>query len=451
MKGHDLEKRQVGPVEMADLEAMDFIKNLTKFGINLGLHRIRSLLQRLGNPHQGLKIVHIGGTNGKGSTTAILQSVLKQAGYRAGMFISPHLHDYRERIRINDELISCQDITRGIAKMRPILEEMAAEGIEHPTEFEVSTALALWYFAEKQPDFVLLEVGLGGEIDSTNVVTPVISVLTSISMDHMDYLGESLPEITEVKAGIIKEGVPVITSVDNPESLQIIQHHTEKKKSALIQVGNEVRWEKDEGKQNSFHYHGLKYHYFGLRLSLYGDHQFINASAALAVCEMLAELFKINIEEKAVRQGLITVQWPGRLEMISQRPKILLDGAHNVDGMKTLVRALQEYAGGPFQRKRLLLCIGILRDKEVGKIIQLIAPLADEIIITKPDSPRAGDWKAIAGLAEKYLDSSKIHVIEDPAQAVKEGIRMMETDDLLCVTGSLYMISEVRKYLQQKY
>ncbi|NLI91977.1 MAG: bifunctional folylpolyglutamate synthase/dihydrofolate synthase [Peptococcaceae bacterium] len=433
------------------LETMAFIKNLTKFGINLGLHRIRSLLQRLGNPHQRLRIIHIGGTNGKGSTTAILQSVLQQAGYRVGMFISPHLHDYRERIRINDELISRADIVRGISTMRPVLEEMVADGMEHPTEFEVSTALALYYFAEKRPDFVLLEVGLGGEIDSTNVVTPVISVLTSISMDHMDYLGETLEEITRVKAGIIKEGVPVITSVDKPESLQIIKQFSTRKRSRLLQVGRDVRWEKVEGQILAFHYLGLKHHYLGLELSLYGEHQFINASVALAVCEMLEELFHIDIDENAVRKGLETVRWPGRLEMISQNPKILLDGAHNTDGMKTLVKALRDYEGGPFQRNKLLLCIGILQDKEVEKIVNLIAPLANEIIVTKPDSPRAGDWKAVGRLAEKYLDPGKIHVVEDPVLAVEEGIRRMETDDMLCVTGSLYMISAVRKYLLQYF
>ncbi|NBJ16778.1 MAG: bifunctional folylpolyglutamate synthase/dihydrofolate synthase [Dehalobacter sp. 4CP] len=432
-------------------ETLEYIKNLTKFGINLGLERIKALLDRLDHPEKKLKVIHIGGTNGKGSTTAMLQSIMKQAGYRAGMFTSPHLHNFRERITINGEMISPEDVVSGINKLKPHLEEMERLGIEHPTEFEVCTALALCYFAEKQPDLVLLEVGLGGEIDSTNVVTPLISVLTSIGMDHMDYLGDTLQAITGVKAGIIKDGVPVVTSSDKPEVLKVIEDRAAQKGSRMIEVGRDVHWRHPGDASQRFGYEGLYWSYPDLELALLGEHQFTNAAAALAVCEVLVGTYSLNISESAVREGLKAVRWPGRLELLLQSPRVLLDGAHNADGMMSLAKALQQYAGGPLKRNRLLLCLGMLRDKEIEKAVEIIAPLADEIIVTKPDSPRAGDWEYVARIAEKYLVQENVSTVEDPAGAVRKGLEKMKPGDLLCVTGSLYMISGVRKFLLDHY
>ncbi|AFV03639.1 Dihydrofolate synthase [Dehalobacter sp. UNSWDHB] len=432
-------------------KTLEYIKNLTKFGINLGLERIKALLDRLDHPEKKLKVIHIGGTNGKGSTTAMLQSIMTQAGYRAGMFTSPHLHDFRERITINGEMISPEDVVSGINKLKPHLEEMERLGIEHPTEFEVCTALALCYFAEKQPDLVLLEVGLGGEIDSTNVVTPLISVLTSIGMDHMDYLGDTLQAITGVKAGIIKDGVPVVTSSDKPEVLKVIEERAAQKGSRMIEVGRDVHWRHPGDGSQRFGYEGLCWSYPDLELALLGEHQFTNAAAALAVCEVLVETYSLDISESAVREGLKAVRWPGRLELLLRNPRVLLDGAHNADGMMSLAKALQQYAGGPLKRNRLLLCLGMLRDKEIEKAVEIIAPLADEIIVTKPDSPRAGDWEYVARIAEKYLTQENVLTVEDPAGAVRKGLEIMKSGDLLCVTGSLYMISGVRKFLLDHY
>ncbi|WP_368293208.1 folylpolyglutamate synthase/dihydrofolate synthase family protein [Dehalobacter sp. TBBPA1] len=432
-------------------KTLEYIKNLTKFGINLGLERIKALLDRLDHPEKKLKVIHIGGTNGKGSTTAMLQSIMKQAGYCAGMFTSPHLHDFRERITINGEMISPEDVVSGINKLKPHLEEMERLGIEHPTEFEVCTALALCYFAEKQPDLVLLEVGLGGEIDSTNVVTPLISVLTSIGMDHMDYLGDTLQAITGVKAGIIKDGVPVVTSSDKPEVLKVIEERAAQKGSRMIEVGRDVHWRHPGDGSQRFGYEGLYWSYPDLELALLGEHQFTNAAAALAVCEVLVGTYLLNISESAVREGLKAVRWPGRLELLLRNPRVLLDGAHNADGMMSLAKALQQYADGPLKRNRLLLCLGMLRDKEIEKAVEIIAPLADEIIVTKPDSPRAGDWEYVARIAEKYLVQENVSTVEDPAGAVRKGLERMKPGDLLCVTGSLYMISGVRKFLLDHY
>ncbi|UWG99317.1 bifunctional folylpolyglutamate synthase/dihydrofolate synthase [Dehalobacter sp. DCM] len=431
-------------------QTLEYIKKLTKFGINLGLERIQALLKRLDHPEKKINVIHIGGTNGKGSTTAMLQSILKQAGYTVGMFTSPHLHDFRERITINGEMISPEDVVTGIATIKPYLEDMVQAGIEHPTEFEVCTALAFYYFALKQPDLVLLEVGLGGEIDSTNVVHPIISVLTSIGMDHMDYLGDTLEKITEVKAGIIKECVPVVTSSDRPEVLDVIKKRAARKNARLTVIGETVNWQPEAGGRR-FSYQGIHRSYHELEIALLGEHQFINAAAALAVCDVLTDTYTYDIPESAVREGLKTVTWPGRLELILRDPRVLIDGAHNVDGMMSLAKALKGYADGPLKRNRLILCMGMLADKEVEKAVAIIGPMADEIIVTKPDSPRAGDWKNVARLAEKYLPAEKVRVIEDTTAAVQEGLRLTGEDDLLCVTGSLYMISGVRQYLINAY
>lgn len=432
-------------------ETLEQLKSLTKFGINLGLGRIRALLERLGNPQDKLKVIHIGGTNGKGSTAAILQAILQKAGYWVGMFISPHLHDYRERITINGQLISPEEVTYYFGQIQPIMKDMVAQGLEHPTEFEVSTAMALLYFAENQPDLVILEVGMGGEIDSTNVVIPLISVITSIGMDHMDYLGHTLAEIAAVKAGIIKEGIPVVTSADKPEALKVIKEMAATKKSKLIKVGWDVRWRQrvnnDRNDSNRFDYLGLHLRLTDLELGLLGEHQFTNAAVALAVCELLVDKCEAVIPESSLREGLKQVFWPGRLELISLKPKILLDGAHNEDGMKTLVKALEDYDSGPLQRDKLVLIIGMLKDKEIDKAVQLIAPLAFEIIVTKPDSPRAGDLDIIANLAERAAGTGRISIVEDPVLAVQMGMQKIGPQDLLCVTGSLYMISKVREYL----
>lgn len=436
-------------------ETIAFIKNLTKFGINLGLERIKALLDRLGNPEKKLNVIHIGGTNGKGSTAAMLREILVQAGYRTGMYISPHLHDFRERITINGEQISKEDVTAGINEIKSHLQAIIAQGVEHPTEFEVSTALGLLYFANKQPDFVIVEVGMGGEIDSTNVVHPLISVITNIGMDHMDYLGDTIEKIAKVKAGIIKPGVPVVTAAEKTEALKVIEEDASSKGSPLIVVGRDVLWTRADDElqepSNRLDYRGLNRSYQGLAVALHGEHQFTNAATALAAAELLQDRFVYKITESAVRDGLNSVQWPGRLELISKDPKILMDAAHNVEGMKSLAKALDEYKEGLYKRKRLLLCLGMLGDKEREKAISIIAPLADKIVITRPDSPRAGDWEHLAVLAGKYIGEKNVRIIEDAESAVRVCLEMMEPQDMLCISGSIYLLADIRNYLLNYY
>ena len=423
-------------------ESLKYLVNLTTFGINFGLERIRELLKRLGNPEKALRVVHVGGTNGKGSTTVMIARILQEAGYEVGVFTSPHLHDWRERIVINNRKISKGRTVRAINCLRPYLEAMVAEGFEHPTEFEVTTALALLYFAEENVDFALIEVGLGGAIDSTNVVSPLISVITNIGMDHMDYLGPDLISIAKVKAGIIKPNSIVVTASKNPDVIDVFREQAKAVGVPLLIVEKDISWESTwRGElEQEFNLTGLTAVYSKLRLRLSGFHQLRNAATAVTVCELLQSRYGARIPQEAIYAGLHRAKLPGRLELLSQEPKILLDGAHNLDGAQALMQALPLYS-----RDRLILCLGMLADKEREKVVNLLVPLADEIIITCPDSPRAGNWSALGRMAEQH--SRPVTCIKDPKEAVKFALSCLKGNDMLCVTGSIYMLADARSVL----
>lgn len=420
-------------------EAMEFMHNLTKFGFNFGLGRIEELMSRLGNPHKELRVIHVGGTNGKGSTATMIAGILQAAGYRTGIFTSPHLHSYCERYKINGEEISRDRIAQLLTGLRPHLEEMVAEGFEHPTEFEVSTAMAFLYFFEEEADFLVLEVGLGGAIDSTNVVLPLVSVITNVAMDHMDYLGQTIREIATVKAGIIKEGVPVVTAVDRTEALEVIRAISGQKGCHLLEVGRDATWElkssRIEGQE--FNITSGDRLFTDLFIRLTGFHQVINAATAVAAILALVK-YGYTFTEDQVREGLAGARWPARLEMVCESPRVLLDGAHNLDGALSLHRALTEV----YDYRGLILVFGMLGDKEREKVVSRLAPLAKSVIVTRPNSPRAGDWEKIADQVSQYVE--EVYLIEDIRQAVTKGMALAGPEDLVCVTGSLYMVAEAR-------
>lgn len=435
MSDNDLEKDYA--------ESLEYLANLTTFGMNFGLGRIQELLNRLGNPEKELRVVHVGGTNGKGSTSVMIARILREAGHKVGIFTSPHMHSYRERMVINGEMIPHERVIQVIARVRPFLEEMVKEGFEHPTEFEVSTALALLYFAEECVDLAVIEVGLGGAIDSTNVVAPLVSVVTNVGLDHMDYLGSDVESIAKVKAGIIKPNSVAVTASENPEVINILREQAKAMGVPLWLVGEDVRWESQWSggeSEQEFDLEGLYSNYPKLRLRLMGLHQLRNAATAVTVCEVLRHGYGVKIPTAAIYIALSEVEWFGRLEMLSQKPKILLDGAHNVDGAKALAQALPLY-----QRDRLILCLGMLADKEREKVVDMLVPLADEIIITRPDSPRAGDWRALGKLAEEH--GRLVTCIESPKEAVAFALNRLGNNDMLCVTGSIYMLAEARQAL----
>jgi len=426
-------------------EAMSYLKNLTKFGWNPGLQRIRKLMSLLGNPEKQLKVIHIGGTNGKGSTSAMIASILQKAGYRVGLFTSPHLHAYTERIQINRVQISQERLVNLVNTVKPYMDQMVEEGFEHPTEFEVYTALALLYFAQEKVDFAVIEVGMGGAIDSTNVVEPLVAVITNVGMDHMDYLGNTLEEIARVKAGILKPGCKVVTAADRPEVLKIITEECQKKQVELIRVGTDVKYEVKSlsAEGTAFNLHGLGQDLAGLVTSLIGYHQAINGATAVTAILAL-EHFGIRIPLEAIREGLAQTEWAARLEVIRKKPLVLLDAAHNVDGAVTLRQALEEI----FKYDKLVLLIGMLADKERQKVMEILGPLASAIVVTKPNNPRALDWQSMAEIARNF--TPEVYLEEKVEDAVEKGLTLVGPDDLLCITGSIYMVADARSYLMPK-
>lgn len=418
-------------------ESIDYLKSLTKFGINLGLGRIQDLLSRLGSPEKELTTVHVGGTNGKGSVSAMLASILDQSGLKVGLFTSPHIHAYTERIKINGREIEEEKIGELITEMRVHLDQMVQEGVEHPTEFEVSTALALLYFARQQVDIAVFEVGLGGEIDSTNVILPKLSIITNIGMDHMDYLGETVSDIARVKAGIIKFGRDVITATDDSEALKVIKNKAEAEKAVLWQYGQDF-WVEPV----SHTYEGQIFNcqvkttsFCGLQIPLLGKHQLINASLAVAAA------VKLGVGADAIKKGLARTVWPCRLETVRHHPLVVIDAAHNHHGIKVLVQALGDY----WPNKKKVLLLGMLADKEREKVAAEIAPLAEKVVITKPNSPRAGKWQEVAEFVRPYVE--RVVVEENIIKAVDKALELTGTEEMLLITGSIYMVSEARAHL----
>lgn len=418
-------------------ESIAYLKGLTTFGINLGLERIQDLLARLDHPERQVKFVHVGGTNGKGSTATMLASILTAAGLKTGLFTSPHLHSYTERVRINGEEISEAAIAELLTILRRHLDDIVAAGQEHPTEFEVSTALAILHFARQQVDMAVMEVGMGGAIDSTNVILPQVSIITNIGMDHMDYLGPTIADIARVKAGIIKTGVPVLTAADHPEALAVIRQQAAAKGSILWEYGRDIVAESlafDDFGQ-SFDCRVEETIFRDLRITLRGRHQLINAALAVAGA------VRLGIEESAIRQGLAAAQWACRLETVSQSPLVVIDAAHNHHGVLVLVDALKQY--WPSQKKVLVL--GMLADKEREKVVAEIVPLVDKVVVTKPNNPRAGAWREIADFVRPYVQD--VVVEEDIGKAVEIGRALAGDDHMLLITGSIYMVAEARDYL----
>jgi dihydrofolate synthase/folylpolyglutamate synthase len=422
-------------------EAMEYVKNLGKFGFNFGLGRIEELLRRLGNPHRELDIIHVGGTNGKGSTTAMLAAILQEAGYRVGTFTSPHLHSYTERFRINGINIPEDSLAAIISELRPHLDAMVAGGFEHPTEFEVATAVAFLYFSREKIDYLILEVGLGGAIDSTNVVAPLVSVITNVAMDHMDYLGHTIKEIARVKAGIIKPGVPVVTAAEG-EGLEVIKDTSRKNNCRLIRVGQDVTCEHIfiSPQKQRFTIRGRKGVYENLTLHLTGRHQQINAATAVACIEVLMEQ-GVSISAAAVRSGLANTRWPARLEIVRKDPLVIIDGAHNFDGARALRLALEEI----FPGRSVVLLIGMLGDKERARVAAELAPLARAVVVTRPNSPRAGNWQELAREAGRY--TSEVYVVEGIGDALEKALSLAGSEEVLCITGSLYMVAEAREWI----
>lgn len=427
-------------------EALEWIHSRERFGIRPGLERVRCILSKLSNPHQQLKVIHIGGTNGKGSTAAFTASVLREAGFKTGLYTSPYLESFTNRMAVDGQDVAEDVLVSLVEKVKPIVEEMADKnGLGPATEFEVVTALAFLYFAQVGVDYLVLEVGLGGRLDATNVVeAPLVSVVTNVSLEHVDILGDTVSKIAFEKAGIIKKGVPVLTASCDPEVLEVLRQRATECNSSLYKVGEDVTFQqgKWDMRGQTFHYQGLRGSLADLFIPLLGEHQAVNAVTALAALELAG----VQVAEETIRKGLKKTCWPGRLEILQEDPLVIIDAAHNIDGIKSLSRALQEY----FPKESLVVVIGILKDKSIREILRILTPAAEQFIITRALHPsRAADPKAVAEEARR-LTAKPVVAVDDLAEAIKKGQSLAAEGGILCVTGSFYTISEARRLIVEE-
>ncbi len=422
-------------------QALAYLHSLHRFGSHLGLSRIERLLDRMGNPHHAWHAVHVAGTNGKGSVTAMLASILTEAGYRTGRYISPYLEQFSERIRLNHQDIDPDTLVRLVSDLARCIDRWFAAA-EHPTEFEAVTALAFEFFRQQKADIVALEVGLGGRYDATNVVNGRVNVITNIGWDHMQQLGDTLEKIAFEKAGIIKPHSTVVTGAQG-EAFDVVAKVSRQLQVPVARIGEQITWQEVESSMEGqvIHVHTVARQYEGLFVPLLGRHQQENAALAVAAAEALSQR-GFPVSEEAMRQGLLKTQWPGRLEVLGTEPTVLIDGAHNVEGARALAAAL----GDIISYRRLILVLGVLEDKQVDPLLDELIPLCSEVITTLPDSPRALAPEVLAKAIEKR--GCPVTVERDVYRAVTMARQRAHAEDCVCVAGSLYLIGRVRSFLR---
>lgn len=420
---------------------IDRIHEFNRFGMVLGLDRMEELLRRLGNPQDDLKVIHVAGTNGKGSVSKYLEEGLSACGYKMGLYTSPYIETFNERIRYDGADISDEDLEYYGQKVVSAAEAMVADGLDSPTEFEVVTAIAFLYFADRQADITILEVGLGGIGDSTNVVkSPLASVITSISYDHMAQLGSSLAEIAVNKAGIIKTGCPVIANVPQRDAAKIIARKAYAMGSRLYDISGIRAAVSDEtpfSQKVSMELYEKSYS--DVEISMVGRHQAENLKTALATLEILRKSGAVKLDREALYEGLKRARQPGRFEVISEDPLVIIDGAHNEAG----AQALQETMAQHFAGKKILLVAGILADKEIDSIVKFLTKMTDHIIVTEPDNPRK---LAAEKLAEHVAEfGAAAEAVPDVEAAVHRAKELADGYDVILFAGSLYLIGDVRR------
>jgi dihydrofolate synthase/folylpolyglutamate synthase len=419
-------------------------ERLPRSGVVWDLKRIERLLELLGNPQHAVRTVHVAGTKGKGSTAAMIEAMLHRAGYRTGLYTSPHLLSYTERIKVNGRPIAEEEWAGLVASIRPQVEAVNREGtFGETTTFELYTAMAFVHFREIKADYQVIEVGLGGRLDATNVVRPDVCVITSISYDHMEVLGNTLAKIAGEKAGIVKPGVPVVTAPQVPEAMGVIERVCRERGARLVKMGEEVTWRvagADEGGQ-SFHLLGLRREY-DLRLPLLGEYQVENAACAVAAVELLDKA-GARIGKPSIVEGLKKVDWPGRLQVLRRRPYLVVDGAHNVYSLKKLGEALKRY----FKYGKLILIIGFSSDKDVPGIVAEATKITGDVIATASRSPRS--VKPDIMCEEFARRGVKARAAASVADALKLAREMAKPADLICATGSIFIVAEVMEHFSR--
>lgn len=426
-------------------QAISFLRELGKFGTNLGLGRTLALLRATGDPHEEIKAIHIAGTNGKGSVAAMVASVLQASGFRVGLYTSPHLSSYTERIRVNGKDIPRSRVGEIMGRLRPLFEEIARDPtLGPPTEFEMGTVMAFLYFAEERVDFAVVEVGLGGRFDATNVLEPLVSVITHVDIDHIDKLGDTVEKIAFEKAGIIKPRVPVVVGRQDGGALAVIKRVAAERSSPIMTLGEEIACERtdlaSDGQTLRVSVCGEVFD--GLKIPLLGRHQVDNAATAVGAACVLRGI-GVDVSRESVARGLERVRWPGRLEVLQTRPLVVVDCAHNLDGIESLAASVGEVTGG----RQACVVVGLSRDKPAEAIMRKIAGFAPRIIATCASSSRLGglDPATLAALAGR--EGCETAVDPSPRRAVDKGLELAREDGALVVCGSLYLVGEVRNHL----
>lgn len=416
--------------------AVAYLYRLQKHGIKLGLETMRELTARLGMPQCRYRTLHIAGTNGKGSTAAMAAAMLQAAGYRVGLYTSPHLVEFRERIRVNGEMIP----ESRVAQLTEQLQGLSQPELS-PTFFEATTAMAFQHFADSEVDVAVLEVGLGGRFDATNVVTPMACAITTIALDHQAYLGNTPSAIAFEKAGIIKRGVPVVLGRLDDDAWRAIEQVARDRQAPVFRIGEHFHTEGEEPQQ--FSYRGVRVHYDELICALAGRHQLDNAACALALLEAAAPQ-GIAITPEAVRTGLHAVSWAGRLEVVDRHPTILLDGAHNPAAARALADFLMR-ADRLHPSRPVILVLGMMRDKDHREFIEPLRSVVDEVVLTQADLPRSATAQELQSSLGGLL--SHPHVVPSLSQAMALARQLAMPDGLVCVTGSLMLVGECKAWL----
>ncbi|PGT88153.1 MULTISPECIES: bifunctional folylpolyglutamate synthase/dihydrofolate synthase [Bacillaceae] len=428
-------------------DAVDWIHGRLKFGVKPGLKRMEWLLKELGHPEMNIPTIHVAGTNGKGSTISYMLHILKEADYKVGTFTSPYIETFNERISVNGEPISDVDMLNLVNEVKPFVEKIEQTDLGGPTEFEIITTMMFLYFGKlNQPDILLLETGLGGRLDSTNIINPLLSIITNVGYDHMNILGNTITEIASEKAGIIKQNVPVLTAVEKDEALQVIKNKAKQLDAESLSVGSEIHilehstYERGE----IFTVETEGYFFENLKIQMRGQHQTKNAALAVSALHYLRESNKLTISDDQIYKGLLRATWKGRFEQVNSNPVIIVDGAHNHEGIESLIETITSH----YSDKNIHILFSALKDKEYEEMIDRLSSIAATMHFTTFDFPRAE-------VAEKLYSACK-HEEKSYSESWKEMLDQLlhlfqgEKEDIIIVTGSLYFISEIRSYLIKK-
>lgn len=417
---------------------LDTMYSLGRFGIVLGLSTMQNILDKLGNPQNNFKCIHLAGTNGKGSVASTLATILNTAGYKTGLYTSPHLVTFNERFNINNSLVSDKDV---IEAFRAV--EAVNTGERSATFFEISTAMAFYLFDKAGVEFAVIETGMGGRLDATNIIEPVLSVITNISVEHKSYLGNTLSEIAFEKAGIIKKRTAAVTGAKQKSSLSVIEKKAAEVSAPLYKFRNDfkVRRGKEEG---SFTYYGLNHTWYDMKTNLTGRHQVDNAALALAACEIMIEEKTADLSEKDIKTGLLNTKWPGRLEIVSDSPLTIVDGAHNL----IAIRKLTEYLKETYRNRNITLVTGVLDDKSYHTMFKCILPVCSRVILTEADSERSIDAEKLLSAAQKLINNAM--VIKNIPEAIEYAEKTSSPDDVICISGSLYVVGEAKEFFNKR-